>query len=512
MQIELINDENMQELQSKKIYCFGLSYKYIDEMIQNYQVKDSIVAVYDNNPKLWGETTIGAKSVPVFSPDKIARMNFDTEAIVITNGFGDEIAKQLREKGYEHLKKLYIYATYEDRVENFYLKEYREDALEDIIVFRSGPQEYVEGTAFYDNSRALFEYMVAERYYKKYKLVWLVNEPSVYKRYEVHPNIMFVSYQWEKQDKEEERKYFYFLFHAKYIFTTDAYGFMRNVKKEVKRVQLWHGCGIKTRVNFTSCENRYDYMTVISELYADIHADIYGLRKEQLLITGYPKQDWLFQPYPNGIFDLLKVKESKKYIFWLPTFRKAKVQMTHLKRTEYESNSATGLPIVNTMQQMKELDELLQQLKIMLIIKPHFLQGEKYCQNETYSNIFILEHDEMAKKDLILNRLLASADALISDYSSAAVDYMVLNRPIAFTLDDMDEYQNHRGFVFDNIAEWLPGMKIFDFEDFIGFVREVADGIDSSREIRERLLPEMHAYADQNNSQRVLEALGINKK
>jgi CDP-glycerol glycerophosphotransferase (TagB/SpsB family) len=74
-----------------------------------------------------------------------------------------------------------------------------------------------------------------------------------------------------------------------------------------------------------------------------------------------------------------------------------------------------------------------------------------------FSNIHLLDNMKLVENDIQINHLLGYADALISDYSSAAVDYLVLDRPIAFTLDDVEEYNNSRGFVFDNIREWLPG-------------------------------------------------------
>ena len=88
-------------------------------------------------------------------------------------------------------------------------------------------------------------------------------------------------------------------------------------------MQLWHGCGFKTRVNFVRCEKRYEYTTVISELYAKIHQDIYGLREDQILVTGYAKEDWLFHPVKE-VWEALPIPRAEKYIFWLPTFRMAK--------------------------------------------------------------------------------------------------------------------------------------------------------------------------------------------
>ena len=50
------------------------------------------------------------------------------------------------------------------------------------------------------------------------------------------------------------------------------------------------------------------------------------------------------------------------------------------------------------------------------------------------------------KKGLSVYALLRNADALITDYSSAYFDYMLLNRPIAFTVEDIEEYRKRSGF------------------------------------------------------------------
>ena len=93
----------------------------------------------------------------------------------------------------------------------------------------------------------------------------------------------------------------------------------------------------------------------------------------------------------------------------------------------------------------------------------------------------MIKNSELAEKDLIINRFLASADALISDYSSAIVDFLNTDKPIGFTLDDVTEYENSRGFVFDNITEMLPGKEIYSFADMCDFIKEIAEGIDSSK-------------------------------
>lgn len=103
-------------------------------------------------------------------------------------------------------------------------------------------------------------------------------EPGEFARYKDTENVTFLSFSWSVSgNKAEQDRYYCALCLAKYIFFTDAYGFARNCHPGQTRVQLWHGCGFKTRVNFVRCEKRYEYTTMISGLYSRIHQDIYGI-------------------------------------------------------------------------------------------------------------------------------------------------------------------------------------------------------------------------------------------
>lgn len=254
------------------------------------------------------------------------------------------------------------------------------------------------------------------------------------------------------------------------------------------------------------CEKRYEYTTVISELYSKIHQDIYGLREDQMLVTGYAKQDWLFAPFPDWL-DKLHIPKAEKYIFWMPTFRSAKEQMQNLD--EYELDGQTGLPIVNTYDALDMLNSLLKGMGIVLLIKLHPFQDQGKIGRIALSNIVMLDNEQLAEADISINRLLGHADALISDYSSAAVDYMILDRPIAFTLDDAEEYGQSRGFVFENIRDWLPGVELYTFEDFCGFIEEIGGGIDSTKQKREMLCKKMHKYRNADNCKRIVETLHL---
>lgn len=396
-------------------------------------------------------------------------------------------------------------------IETEYRKRYADSPLENIIVFRSGPHEssYVPGMDYADNARALFEYMLKEHMDDEFELVWLVMNPEEFtadcerNRSFAGRNVKFIGFDWATTDDTTKREEYYrVMCLAKYIFMTDAYGFAGACREDQTRIQLWHGCGFKTRVFFDSCENRYEYNIVVSDVYKKVHERIYGLRDNQVVITGYPKQDWLYQPYEEQYYEMFDIAKSSKYILWLPTFRMADDKLKELD--QYNLATQTGLPVVGTNEQLIVLNDYLAERDMSIIIKLHPFQKRGMVQIPKLSNIVLIYHDELVERDMVLNRFLARADALISDYSSAAVDFLSLDRPIAFTLDDVKEYEDSRGFVFENIKEWLPGREIFNFDDFLDYVDELSKDREKYAPTRRNLMEKMLKYRDNKNCERVV--------
>lgn len=511
MRLEKLTNKNFEKIERKKIYCFEKSEAYLEELTLQFPIIDKIAGVIDDNRRNQGSLLIRGRKILVESTAKINQINWKESILLITSDYYKEAYDKICSLPNicNCLDRVFFFANHETEWELTYREQYQYNQLKNMIIFRSGPHasSYVKGMDYADNARALFEYALSIGLNRTYELIWFVKNPEEFKRFDAIDNVKFLSFDWSVSESVEERDAYYrALCLAKYIFFTDAYGFARNCRKDQIRVQLWHGCGFKTRVNFVRCEKRYEYTTVISELYADIHADIYGLRKNQVLVTGYAKQDWLFHPNQED-GDKLHIPRADKYIFWLPTFRSTESKLGQLN--EYELASETGLPIINTREKLEQVDELLRQENIVLLIKLHPFQDRASVHCEKCTNMILIENEDLTEKDIPINRLLGMADALISDYSSAAVDYMVLDRPIAFMLEDVEEYEKSRGFVFENIGDWLPGKKIFSFEEVCEFIREIAEGQDTTQQIRRELIKKMHGFADDNNCRRILETLGI---
>lgn len=493
MVLRKLTEADLNNKRAEDLYCVEGSKSYLQEFVQKYRALGDFHKINNISVEDLQKTELSGKLV--FLADDYYRETYE------------------RIQGQEALRAklfaIYYFANQETEYEEEFRTYYREKELENMIVFRSGPHaaEYVKGMDFSDNARALFEYMLANGYNKKYELVWYVKNPEEFSDYQKYKNVSFLPFHWSvSSDRRNRESYYRPLCLSKFLFFTDAYGIARNCRKDQIRVQLWHGCGFKTRIRFSPCEKRYEYMTVVSELYAEIHQKIYGLRREQLLITGCPKQDWLFEKNEISYAERLHFPYGKKYIYWLPTFRQSK---NLLQQKERAALSETGFPIVDTMSKMETLNQHLKDNETVLVIKLHPFQDTEQIKEYSLSNIVLLKNEQLFNMDIQVNQLLSQADALISDYSSAAVDYLLLDRPMAFMLDDLQEYENSRGFVFDDIIKYLPGAEVYDIDDLLNFIKKTAAGDDFTKEKRHTLAKKMNRYQDGNSCKRILQRLNI---
>lgn len=516
--MNLIRIDEKILLDSKSIVSVGRNKNDLLEFCQRYNVVDKIRYFLTDNKREQKDITINGITISSgdfsFASDLFGSNNIEKSILVIMDDYYRELYELICEwpvfAERRDAVRIYYYLNTENEIENEYREKYLEKSLENIIVFRSGPHasQYIHGMDFADNARALFEYMLEKKINVSYELVWLVKDPKEFDRFSEFENVSFLSFEWAREGTREQMDAYYrVLCLAKFFFFTDAYGFVRNCRIDQIRVQLWHGCGFKTRVNFTRCERRYELMPVVSEVYKEIHKKIYGLRDDQVIVTGYPKEDWMFHPVKDSFVDLFDAPATPKYILWLPTFRETNDSLSNL--SEHTNVGETGLLIVDSRKKLETLNNLLALKQVTLLIKLHPFQKRSVIDCSGFSNIIPIENEDLIKKDIPINRLMGKVDALISDYSSAAIDYLILDRPIGFVLEDLEKYGNSRGFVFEPIRDYIPGTEIFSFENFLNFISEIADGVDSNKEKRTRIRNKLHSFFDDNNCKRLVDYLGI---
>ncbi|MDE6292587.1 MAG: CDP-glycerol glycerophosphotransferase family protein, partial [Bacilli bacterium] len=187
-------------------------------------------------------------------------------------------------------------------------------------------------------------------------------------------------------------------------------------------------------------------------------------------------------------------------ILFMPTFRSS----TKLNRHDTDS----ALPILNESNIM-ELDLLLQSLNQILVIKPHPAQNDISILGNRYNNIMIVKNNDLDRHNINLYELLGQSDALISDFSSVYFDYLLLDKPIGFTIEDIDKYGDNRGFTVDDPLSIMPGPKIKNFDDLKLFLIDLNKSNDQFIDERKRVRALTNEYCEGNARERITDFVGI---
>ena len=140
------------------------------------------------------------------------------------------------------------------------------------------------------------------------------------------------------------------------------------------------------------------------------------------------------------------------------------------------------------MQDWLKIDEVCADNQIRLLLKLHPIQKMYDIDFSVLKNIQIIAQDFFTKHHVEMYEFIALTDGLISDYSSIAIDYLIVDKPMAFTLDDYKQYKEKRGFVFDNPLDYMPGHHLYNLQDLIAFLQDISDGNDLYKCKRQEML------------------------
>ncbi len=352
-----------------------------------------------------------------------------------------------------------------------------------IILFNSYP-------AFSDNAWALYEYLISFRpdIVNKYRIIW-VQEFKV-------PSVTLNNSEYIKK---KSIKGFWAFLRAKYVFSTHTYS--ADLKSGNGQIQynLWHGCGYKSMTEADDCY-RGDETIVTSELYRDIHAQVFKMSSEHIHVTGLPRNDILF--CKSQARNLLGIDNDSKIYLWMPTYRKATIGHYEM---DGDPNSFGVASI--TDEQFKRINDVMVETNSILVIKPHPMDSLSISRIKGYSNILCVTNDYLRAKGIILYELISEADTLLSDYSSVIIDYLLLDRPVVMVLSDKEEYKDSRGFVFDPVEDYFAGPMINDYETLIDYFLNFRDIDKNWQEKRHNLSKEFHKYIDGNSCERVCDLI-----
>lgn len=350
---------------------------------------------------------------------------------------------------------------------------------------------------FRDNVEALYRYLIREGYNRKYAIICSTNEWKKYSELNQIKNVKFVNCYIGV----------YYFFTSKYFF----YCFGKYPIVPTKNqcvVNLWHGMPLKTIGSLVESEekNKQNYFTYVlstSEFFRYHMQNAFQCKREQVIICGQPRNDDLFdsQIDVRKIFD---VPEKSKLICYMPTFRKSDILGTN--------NTTSTTCLYEKLKLSKNLESLnyyLKQISAYLFVKPHPM--DNYDKNfiKDLSNIIYVDDNILKHKNLNTYNFLGQTDALITDYSSVYFDYLLIDKPIGFIIDDLKYYGDIRGFVVEEPESIMPGKKIYNQDDLFSFCKDIAENIDDYKDERKKINGLVNYYKGKSNCQHLLKLIGL---
>lgn len=329
-----------------------------------------------------------------------------------------------------------------------------------------------------DNSYAIFEVMMRSSSADKFQFVWLVkNKILAEQRLQLDfperrsGNVKAVLKNSPRGILAFMRSRYVFYSHG--VFRFARAGFHQTI------VNLWHGMPIK-KIGM-QLEQRYlleppfaHYSIATSDFFADVIADSLRVPREHTLVTGLPRNEWLLTPDPAHA----AVSEGRaNLVVWLPTYRTC-VEDGYILRDSTEGPEAVSEA------NLEELDSKLDGADILLVLKLHPLDLRNRKEWPVYRNIRVMKDADFRARGLNIYKLLAGANALITDFSSIAIDYLTVSKPIGVFAPDRGTYT--RGFVTGALERFeAVCYRLDSIDEVAGFVRDLPAVRPASKELND---------------------------
>jgi hypothetical protein len=245
------------------------------------------------------------------------------------------------------------------------------------------------------------------------------------------------------------------------LFTHGLYGSPRPVGRK-PIVNIWHGDGPKDVRPDNGVGGRISstYMVGSTRLFSGHQAVAFDVPADRVLVTGNPRTDQFWRPVERDRLAHLRI--TGEFVVWMPTFRRTRAVGAMRKQSETsDPEDGTG---------PAELGVLLEGLRgrgLQLVIKPHPMDAEQ----RLWDGAVTITDEDLGRAGVSLYAVLGCSRGLVTDYSSVWVDYLLLDRPLAFLVPDRDSYS--RALVPADVLDWVPGELVGPDQPFQAFLADL---------------------------------------
>ncbi len=367
--------------------------------------------------------------------------------------------------------------------------------------------------SYMDNTKYLYEWIVEN--HPEIEAYWLTLDNSIYNQLKCEGKPVL---------KMRTFGCIRVLSRASVVFTDhfvmSDYDNFSGFNNRIKVVQLWHGVGLKsigdlknTDVNgvmfsddilpseldssLTRLKKKFKYFrhAYFRELFEEYFMLVCPGKERVFKIANewnIPEDNCFYSGHPRNI-ELHAQIPTRFKVLYAPTYR------WDVKREQYLIDDLIeNAENINLL--MKEQDGLF-----VIRLHPHTWRNyNKKLQDLVDKFEYLIIDDE---KDVYSN--LGTYSLIVSDYSSIAYDFVLLDRPIVFHCPDLDVFINNECKLNYDYYEYSPGPKSFSWEQTLAYIKEYIDDPQKDSAWRCKVRDEFYNMKvnDSNNSRRIVDEI-----
>jgi len=253
-------------------------------------------------------------------------------------------------------------------------------------------------------------------------------------------------------------------------------------------VQVWHALGALKKFGWQAVglpdgrslkdamrwnmHRHYTFVTCASEATRALYGEGFNVPNEDILVLGMPRIDEILricnsQAVRDKIYAAHPSWEGMVKLLYVPTFRKGRP--LDIK------------PLLDVL-----TPEMREKYKLIVKVHPNDVKPEAPA--------------DIAFTSIPTFDLFSVADAIVTDYSAAAIEASLSGRPLYFYVPDLKEYRQSAGLNI-RLEEEMPGAVFTDFKELI-------NALENNEYDRAQLVRFRRKYvstADTRNTKRIVE-------